>query len=74
MHVEKKKPMTAAERQRSSRAKRKLELFESCHPLQLSMLLSAEATRALELLGYEMRMTQKGIIEDLLIRAVKNRK
>jgi hypothetical protein len=45
-----KSAMTPAERQKASRAKRKLQTFDGYSPILLSILLSAEATRALQVL------------------------
>lgn len=62
-----KKPMTPAERQRASRAARKKERFNTCPAKQISIMLSAEASQALEQLVFESDKSQKEIIEKLLI-------
>ena len=64
-----KKPMTPAERQRASRAARKKERFNTCPAKQISIMLSAEASQALEQLVFESDKSQKEIIEKLLIDA-----
>ncbi len=67
--------MTTAQRQRVSRITRKKETFETFPPMQISMMLSAEATQALRMLAYNKRdMSQKKIIEELLIEAYTKHK
>lgn len=66
-----KKPMTPAERQRASRANRKKERFNTCPAKQISIMLSAEASQALEQLVFDSDKSQKEIIEKLLIDAYK---
>lgn len=63
-----KAPMTATERQRASRAARKLQRFESFPPVYLSVLLSPQASQALRML-INSDTSQKEIIEKLLIDA-----
>lgn len=66
------KAMTPAQRQRASRAARKKVRFETCPAMQISMMLSAEATQALQMLVYNNRdKSQKLIIEELLIEAYR---
>jgi len=62
------KAMTATERQRVSRAARKLQRFESFPPVHLSVLLSPQASQALRML-INSDTSQKEIIEKLLIDA-----
>ena len=64
-------PMTPAERQRASRAARKKERFESCPAMQIGMMLSPKASQALQMLVYYRDVSQKQIIEELLIDAYK---
>jgi len=66
--------MTPAERQRASRVARKKESFETFTPMQISMMLSAEATQALQMLTYGRDVSQKSIIENLLIQAYQKAK
>jgi len=61
-------PMTSTERQRASRAARKLQRFESFPPVQISVLLSPQASQALRML-INSDTSQKEIIEELLIDA-----
>lgn len=61
--------MTPAERQRASRAARKKERFNTCPAKQISIMLSAEASQALEQLVFDSDLSQKEIIEKLLIEA-----
>ena len=61
-------PMTATERQRASRAARMLQRFESYPPMQISMLLSPQASQALRML-INSDTSQKEVIEKLLIDA-----
>lgn len=68
------KAMTPAQRQRASRGKRKKERFETCPPIQISMMLSAQATQALQMLIYGRDVSQKSVIEELLIEAYRNHK
>jgi hypothetical protein len=65
--------MTATERQRASRAARKLQRFESFPPVQISMLLSPQASQALRML-INGDKSQKEIIEELLIQAYSSQK
>jgi hypothetical protein len=65
------KAMTPAQRQRASRAARKKERFETTPAIQISMMLSAEASQALEQLVYEGKVTRKAVIERLLIEAYR---
>ncbi len=67
-------PMTPAQRQRVSREARRKQRFNDCPAKQVSMMLSAEATQALEQLSYSRKLTQKEIIEGLLIEAYANHK
>lgn len=60
------KAMTPAQRQRASRAARRLQRFESFPPGQISILLSPQANQALRML-INSDMSQKEIIEKLLI-------
>lgn len=62
----KKTPMTQCERQQKSRAVRKQERFESFPPMQISMLLSGEASQALCML-INSDTSQKRVIEKSLI-------
>ena len=66
--------MTPAQRQRASRKARKRERFESCPAIQISMMLSAEASQALQMLVYGRDVSQKSIIENLLIEAYAKHK
>lgn len=59
--------MTPAQRQRASRAARKKKSFESFPPVQISMMLSAEASQALQMLARYRDVSQKAVIENLLI-------
>lgn len=61
--------MTPAERQKASRARRKLQTFDGYSPLLLSFLLSAEATRALHVLSSTFGTTNKTTVEKVLINA-----
>ena len=63
------KAMTVTERQRASRAARKLERFESYPPVHLSVLLSGQASQALSMLARNRDTSRKEIIERLLIDA-----
>lgn len=63
--------MTPAQRQRASRAARKKERFETCPAIQISVMLTAEATQALQQLAYCRDVSQKQIIEELLIEAYR---
>lgn len=65
--------MTATERQRASRAARKQQRFESFPPVQISMLLSPQASQALRML-INSDMSQKEAIEALLIQAYADQK
>jgi len=67
------KAMTATERQQASRAARKLQRFESFPPVQISMLLSGQASQALRML-INSDTSQKEIIEKLLIDAYEKMK
>lgn len=60
--------MTQSERQQKSRAVRKQKRFESFPPMQISMLLSGEASQALCML-INSDTSQKKVIEKLLIEA-----
>lgn len=66
--------MTPAQRQRASRAARKRKTFESFPAIQVSMMLSAEASQALQMLARYRDMSQKAVIENLLIEAYANHK
>ena len=68
------KAMTQAQRQRASRAARKQETFDTFAPIQISLMLSAEAAKALHMLTYNRDLSQKKIIEELLIEAYRNNK
>lgn len=61
------KAKTDAQRQRASRAARKQQRFESFPPVQISMMLSAQASQALSMLVSNSGASQKGVIEKLLI-------
>ena len=63
--------MTPAARQRASRAARKEIRYETFPPKQISIMLSAEATQALDMLMVNRDMSQKRIIEELLIEAYR---
>ncbi len=68
------KAMTTAQRQQVSRAARRQESFETFTPMQISMMLSAEAAQALHMLAYGRDVSQKSIIENLLIEAYAKHK
>jgi hypothetical protein len=61
-----KSAMTPAERQKASRAKRKLQTFDGYSPILLSILLSAEALQVLSLM---YGTANKTTIEKVLIEA-----
>ena len=63
------KAMTPAQRQQASRAKRLSEKFESFPAKQINILLSPQATQALDMLTYSRDKSQKELIEELLIHA-----
>lgn len=63
------KAMTPAQRQQVSRAKRLSEKFESFPAKQINILLSPQATQALDMLTYSCDKSQKALIEELLIHA-----
>jgi hypothetical protein len=68
------KAMTAAERQRVSRAKRLSERYESFSALQVNFLLSAQAAQALDYLRKWRDKSRKSIIEEILISAYADHK
>ena len=61
--------MTPAQRQQASRAKRLSERHESFPAKQVSILLSPQATQALDMLTSNFEISQKEVIEKLLIQA-----
>jgi lipopolysaccharide biosynthesis regulator YciM len=61
--------MTPAQRQQASRAKRLSEKFESFPAKQINILLSPQATKALDMLTSYRDKSQKVLIEELLIHA-----
>ncbi len=61
--------MTAAERQRASRQKRKAETCDSFPAQTVSVMLSPEAAKALRMLSIKSDMSRKLIIERLLVEA-----
>jgi hypothetical protein len=63
------KAMTSAERQRVSRLNRKKERFDTFQPKSVTFLLSARAVKALEMLSHNSDLSQKSIVESLLIAA-----
>jgi hypothetical protein len=63
------KAMTPAQRQQASRAKRLSERFESFPARQVNILLSPQATQALDMLTSYRDKSQKELIEELLIHA-----
>lgn len=66
--------MTPAQRQQASRAKRLSERFESFPARQINILLSPQATQALDMLARYRDKSQKELIEELLIYAYANYK
>jgi hypothetical protein len=68
------KAMTPAQRQQASRAKRLSERFESFPARQINILLSPQATQALDMLTSYRDKSQKALIEELLIHAYANHK
>ena len=68
------KAMTPAQRQQASRAKRLSERFESFPAKQINILLSPQATQALDMLSSYRDKSQKALIEELLIHAYANQK
>jgi len=68
------KAMTSAQRQQASRAKRLSERFESFPARQVNILLSPQATQALDMLTSYRDKSQKELIEELLIHAYTNHK
>lgn len=68
------KAMTPAQRQHASRAKRLSERFESFPAKQINILLSPQATQALDMLTGYRDKSQKQLIEELLIHAYTNHK
>ena len=63
------KAMTPAQSQQASRAKRLSEKFESFPAKQINILLSPQATKALDMLTSYRDKSQKVLIEELLIHA-----
>ena len=68
------KAMTPAQRQKASRAKRHSVRFETTPAKQINILLSAQATQALDMLTYWRDKSQKEVIDELLILAFANYK
>ncbi len=66
--------MTPAQRQQASRTKRLSERFESCPARQINILLSPQATQALDMLTSYRDKSQKELIEELLIYTYANYK
>ncbi|MFA7238869.1 MAG: hypothetical protein WC091_02060 [Sulfuricellaceae bacterium] len=66
--------MTPAERQRASRRKRKAQRFESFQAQQVSVILSAEASQALTMLCHNRDLSQKALLDQLLIAAYRTEK
>lgn len=66
--------MTPAQRQQASRAKRLSERFETFPARQINILLSPQATQALDMLTSYRDKSQKELIEELLIHAYANYK
>ena len=64
--------MTPAERQRASRAKRKLQTYDSFPAQQLAIMLSAEATKALRMLCHNRDLSQKELVDTLLVDAYQH--
>jgi hypothetical protein len=64
-------PLTPAERQRARRAKIKAQTFKTVPGQQLNVLLSPEASMALQMLCFNGDLSrkrfQKAVIEELLI-------
>jgi len=60
---------SAAERQRISRANRKALTCDTFTGQQFSVMLSPEAAKALRMLAFNCDMSQKDVIEQLLIKA-----
>jgi hypothetical protein len=61
--------MTPAQRQQASRAKRLAQRHETFPARQVNILLSPQATQALDMLSSNFDMSQKAVIERLLIQA-----
>jgi len=61
--------LTPAQRQQASRAKRLAQEHESFPARQVSILLSPQATQALDMLSTNFDMSQKTVIEKLLVQA-----
>lgn len=68
------KALSPAERQRASRAKRRSESYDTFPASTLSLMLSPEASKALRMLSHDSDMSQKVIIEKLLISAYETKK
>lgn len=66
--------MTPAERQRASRAKRKAQRFESFPAQQVNVILSAEASQALTMLCHHRDLSQKALLDQMLIAAYRAEK
>jgi len=66
--------MTPAQRQQASRANRLSAKFESFPAKQINILLSPQATQALDMLTSYRDKSQKVLIEELLIHAYANQK
>lgn len=60
---------SAAERQRISRARRRAQTCDTFEGQQVSVMLCPEATKALRMLALNCDMSQKQVIEHLLIKA-----
>ena len=69
MSEQKKQAMTAAERQRASRAARKTKTCDTFMAKQISLMLSPEASKALVMLVHKSDLSQKQIIDKLLTDA-----
>lgn len=63
------KSMTPAQRQQASRARRLAEEFENFPARQINILLSPQATQALDMMTNYRDKSQKSLIEELLIHA-----
>ena len=66
--------MTPSERQRASRANRKAQSFESFPAQQVCVILSAEATQALRMLCHRRDLSQKALLDQILIATYRAEK
>ena len=65
---------TPAQRQQASRAARLAQRHESFPARQVSTMLSPQAAQALDILAFNRDLSQKAIIEELLIQAYEGLK